>query len=106
MSYNPYAILGAYCSQSDAEIRTAFMKRMREAHPDRGGDQDTAAALNAAYALVRTLGDRARIVVEQELRGWKLCEKCNGRGGRVKKVYGEKQPCICGVCGGAGRVPK
>ena len=43
-----YAILGVAPNATDAEIRSAYRERMRQAHPDQGGSHAGAARLTAA----------------------------------------------------------
>lgn len=54
---SPYETLGVEKDAGADEIRAAYRRRIREAHPDRGGDSDSAAAINAAYDV---LGDAQR----------------------------------------------
>jgi hypothetical protein len=52
-----YETLGVSRSASDDIIRAAYRARMRQAHPDAGGDPDDAKKINDAY---ETLSDPAR----------------------------------------------
>lgn len=54
---NHYQILGVPPNASPADIKSAYRKRSRKAHPDKGGDHAEMAALNKAYEV---LGDPER----------------------------------------------
>lgn len=50
---NPYDILGVAKHSGRSEIRRAYQRAARKAHPDReGGDHATMAIINSAYALL------------------------------------------------------
>jgi len=61
VAQDPYAILGLAPGAGAEEVRAAYLRRLREHHPDvRPGDPEAARvtlALNAAYAV---LGDLSR----------------------------------------------
>lgn len=44
----PWQILGVAENATTAEVKAAYLQKIREAHPDRGGKQEEAAALGAA----------------------------------------------------------
>jgi hypothetical protein len=48
-----YAILGVPQSVSDAELRSAYRRLVRRAHPDNGGNVDTFQLIQHAYRKVR-----------------------------------------------------
>ncbi|ALG10978.1 J domain-containing protein [Kibdelosporangium phytohabitans] len=48
-----YAILGVPKSVSDAELRSAYRKLVRRAHPDNGGHVDTFQRIQHAYRKIR-----------------------------------------------------
>jgi hypothetical protein len=53
---DPYALLGVAVDADAATIRAAYLRLIKERHPDRRGDREAgagASALNAAYALLR-----------------------------------------------------
>jgi hypothetical protein len=51
---DPYALLGVAADADAAAIRAAYLRLIKERHPDRrGGAGAGASALNAAYALLR-----------------------------------------------------
>ncbi|MGO1851797.1 MAG: J domain-containing protein [Microbacteriaceae bacterium] len=54
-----YATLGVEEQATEQEIRKAFSRRMREVHPDRGGDPEQAAAVNAAFEVLGSAETRA-----------------------------------------------
>jgi hypothetical protein len=49
---DPYATLGITPDATPDEIRTAYRRASLAAHPDRGGTDETMAAVNAAYATL------------------------------------------------------
>lgn len=49
-----YAVLGLDSKATDAEIHAAYKALSRKYHPDHGGNPDDMAALNEAYALIKT----------------------------------------------------
>lgn len=56
----PWAELGLEPGASLAQLKSAFRRRSRELHPDRGGDERAFAALVDAYrTLLPLAGDRA-----------------------------------------------
>lgn len=52
-----YAVLGVSKLATDAEIKSAYRRRVKETHPDVGGDQDEFRLVQAAY---ETIGDPTR----------------------------------------------
>lgn len=51
---DPYEVLGVAKDATQEEIRKAWQRKAKEAHPDRaGGDDATMALINTAYALLR-----------------------------------------------------
>lgn len=51
---NPYTILGVKLSDSDEDIKKAYRRLCKEAHPDKGGSEQRMAELNEAYAQIGT----------------------------------------------------
>ncbi|MDL2397859.1 J domain-containing protein [Rhizobium mayense] len=49
---DPYEILGIGRDASEEQIKTAYRKRAKTAHPDSGGDVDTFGRLQKAYELL------------------------------------------------------
>ncbi len=49
---NHYQVLGVPPNASPADIKSAYRKRSREAHPDKGGDHEDMAAINRAYDVL------------------------------------------------------
>lgn len=47
-----YRVLGVASTASDLEIRQAYLKRIRAAHPDTGGSHDEAQRVNLAYQVL------------------------------------------------------
>lgn len=56
----PYEVLRISASASDEELRVAYRRRLRETHPDTGGDAVSFSAVQQAWALVGTTESRAR----------------------------------------------
>lgn len=52
MSADHYATLGVPKEATDAQIKKAFRRKASKAHPDRGGDGEEMAELNAAWACL------------------------------------------------------
>jgi len=50
---NPWAVLGVAEDATDDEIRRAFRRRVKQTHPDRGGDAGECAAVLRAFDAVR-----------------------------------------------------
>jgi curved DNA-binding protein CbpA len=59
-SFNPYEILGIDPSSSEEEIKVAFRRAAKDAHPDReGGSAERMSLVNQAYQLLCDAGWRA-----------------------------------------------
>lgn len=101
---NPFGTLGVMRSSSDQEIREAFLRAMREAHPDRGGSDAAAAQLNEAYTAIKNQSARDEWSQVRELFGAALCHTCQGAGGRRARGKGGTTAKICSACEGAGYV--
>lgn len=62
--FDPYRVLGVPATATTDELRDAYRRRIRETHPDLGGDPTTASDVNRAWDLV---GDPdARIVFDAD----------------------------------------
>ncbi len=56
--FDPYNVLGVSPNATKAEIKAAYKKRAKEAHPDKGGDADEFSRVGKSYKLLTD--DRAR----------------------------------------------
>lgn len=76
LAQSPYAVLGVTAQASDAELRRAFRRRLRETHPDTGGSAALFVQVQLAWELVGTPSARAaydsgaRRSVSAESRTW------------------------------------
>ena len=65
---NQYVILGISPQASAEEIKSAYRRCVREAHPDHNGTRERFHAVQAAYALLSDPDKRARY--DTERRAW------------------------------------
>ena len=65
---DPYSILGVDKNADDAEIKAAYRKLAKEHHPDRGGDNELFAKINAAYDSVKDTAARQKLQEEQSFQ--------------------------------------
>ena len=56
---SPYDVLGVSPTASTHELRQAYRRMLRVAHPDTGGSEQRFHAVQHAWTLVGTAGDRA-----------------------------------------------
>jgi curved DNA-binding protein len=63
---DPYSILGIDKNASDNEIKSAYRKLAKEHHPDRGGDGEKFAKINAAYDSIKDANARSAYQQEQD----------------------------------------
>lgn len=56
----PYEVLRIPATSSDEELRVAYRRRLRETHPDTGGDAVSFSAVQQAWGLVGTAASRAQ----------------------------------------------
>lgn len=61
MDDDPYEVLGVSRTAPDSVIKAAYKARIRETHPDNGGDPAAAQAVNDAYAALTDPDRRARL---------------------------------------------
>lgn len=59
LAVSPYEVLGVPPSAGDDDLRRAYRRRLRETHPDTGGDADAFARVQRAWSLVGTADARA-----------------------------------------------
>lgn len=102
MALTHYGALGVDRTATHEEIKAAYRAKASAAHPDRGGDHETMAALTVAYD---TLGDqRKREFYDAQLDMLGTpCGTCNGEGRRYKqKGFSARTPVSCKACSGEG----
>lgn len=58
---DPYEVLGVSRTAPDSVIKAAFRARIRETHPDAGGDPADAQQVNDAYAVLSDPARRAKV---------------------------------------------
>jgi hypothetical protein len=58
---DPYEVLGVARSAPDSVIKAAYRARIRETHPDSGGDPGDAQAVNEAFAILSDPDRRAKV---------------------------------------------
>ena len=63
---DPYAVLEVSPTATDAEIKAAYRRLVKQHHPDAGGDDQRMLALNAAWEV---LGDAERRRAHDRSRG-------------------------------------
>lgn len=102
---NPYELLNIYVTAGDNAIKQAWMTKMREAHPDKGGSHAAAVELNMAYELIATSEARRKRRMNFETEGKRECGECGGAGyayqsRRAKAQAAPKVTCSC--CHGEG----
>lgn len=59
LSASPYQVLGVPATATDAELRRAYRRKLRETHPDSGGAAESFHAVQRAWELVGTPDARA-----------------------------------------------
>lgn len=70
---NPFKDLGVKETASDAEIKSAWLRLMRQNHPDAGGDPRKATQINAAYQeILRRRGRKDSIWADGFSIDWDL----------------------------------
>tara|TARA_R110000782_G_scaffold12064_8_gene36182 strand:- start:4031 stop:4810 length:780 start_codon:yes stop_codon:yes gene_type:complete len=62
---DPYSMLGVTPSASDAEIKSAYRKLVKEHHPDTGGNGERFAQINAAYDTIKSADARSEFQQSQ-----------------------------------------
>lgn len=48
-----YSILGVECTATAAQIKTAYRQRLKEVHPDHGGDRESFERVQQAYEVLK-----------------------------------------------------
>lgn len=101
---NPWQILGVHRGSTPDEIKQAYRKAQRTAHPDVGGTAEQSAQVTEAYDL---LTDRKRLTsyLSVALLHGQPCPTCKGKGYQSKqKGLTDRVVTGCGTCGGRGLV--
>lgn len=68
-----YLILGVRFGASSEEIRSAYRKRARECHPDKGGSQEEFQRLQSAYERLTEQRDLRERLVQCFQKLWSVC---------------------------------
>lgn len=66
---NPYEVLGVGEDATPIEIKKAYRKRAKNAHPDTGGDREEFQKVNAAYAVLSDPEKRSHYDRTGEIKG-------------------------------------
>lgn len=104
MSLTHYGTLGVDRIADAEEVKAAYRAKARDAHPDRGGDHDTMAALTVAYDVLGNAVKRRAYDEQLRLLGT-TCQACNGAGRSYKqKGFTARVAISCKACGGEGYV--
>ncbi|QJA05509.1 J domain-containing protein [Thermosulfurimonas marina] len=106
-------ILGLSPGAGWEEIRRAYLRRVKEWHPDRGGDPERYLRLQEAYQELRQRygeGERVQILRERPGRGDYFLSFIEltireAALGTEKRVRVPEEPVPCSHCGGGGRDP-
>jgi curved DNA-binding protein CbpA len=75
-AFDPYTVLGVARTSSAGAIKAAYRRRVRDAHPDRGGDSEAFIEIVRAFGLLsdpdlRRLFDETGIVDIESLRSYR-----------------------------------
>ncbi|MFO0576123.1 MAG: J domain-containing protein [Polyangia bacterium] len=98
---SPYEVLGIHPNATIEEIKSAYRRCAREAHPDLQGDRERFQAVQAAYEVLGDPEKRARF--EAERRAWMRevgaveCAHC-GNANRITRRPAPGQLARCWHC--------
>lgn len=75
-AFDPYAVLGVARAASSGAIKAAYRKRVRHAHPDRGGDPEDFIVIVRAFGLLsdpemRRIFDETGIVDIESIKNYR-----------------------------------
>ena len=113
MSSDPFKLLGVEKGAPWEEIRKAYLRKVRELHPDRGGDLEAYLRLQDSYEILRSRYEtykRAQIVKERPGKGdyflsfIELTVREVAQGAE-KWIKVPDEPEVCGDCRGSGFDP-
>lgn len=97
-----YQTLGVNRSATRDEIRSAYIREAKRAHPDLGGEQSVFEEIHAAYKILNHPTSRVQYNAWLD-EHYKPCLKCSGRGVIIKtKSFKERTLRPCEVCRGSG----
>jgi DnaJ-class molecular chaperone len=86
-----FNLLGIPPTASEAEIRSAYRVKVREAHPDLGGHADLSRVLEARRVLELSRTERVK------------CPRCHGKGSYRRFTGFYTLTVACDLCGGSGK---
>jgi DnaJ-class molecular chaperone len=106
IQFGTYRLLRTHASATDAEIRVAYLRAAKVAHPDRGGSAADMASLSGAYATVRNARARASLAAYLRAIG-DPCAACNATGTvQRSRGFAAAEVSPCPACCGAAYVPR
>lgn len=77
MLLEDYLILGVRFGASPEEIRSAYRKRARECHPDKGGSKEEFHRLQSAYERLTSQSDLRERLVRGFQKLWSVCKEAS-----------------------------
>ena len=104
-------VLGLPSSSTLEQIKSAWRRRVRETHPDTGGDAAMFRAVQDAYETLTTHPPEPIVFATwSSSTSWPACPTCRGTGSVSRGVFVtvcpqcSGGPSRCTACGGRGRI--